>query len=258
MPEDQVFTKPIDPARGEMERERTRLAREIGLASGLFYVPEVKEGPADRLATERIAGLARLSEMLDARDSAMPALLRRVGRAIATVHELASPPDPGETIGALMASEERRPVFLHGDLTTDNVCYQASEDRIVILDWSAAPALGDRSAYGDAMFDVVWFLAHAVRVPSARSLRLPDVDGFDEFVSGYEQVRPGVVTGESFAEMRARLVGLYRDELARGARVRRGASRTGYRLVQRARLRAWLRYTPPAHTHGLGRSIQRP
>jgi|GEM_PF-6330966 len=242
------FVKRVDVDRVEAERARTRIARDVGLESGLFYVPDVREDGTDRLVLERLEGMSKLSRLLDQQDERVRALFRRTGRAIATVHRDARVTPGLDTVLEVRTSESGERVFIHGDLTTDNVCYQADTDSLVILDWAAAPGLGGLASAGDPMIDVVWFLAHACRAPSARRLALPDPELLDQFVRGYSEVRPSVITRESFDSMRAALTPRYTTELQRAAALRSASSRIGYLVVQRARLRAWLRYEPFAST----------
>ena len=45
--------------------------------------------------------------------------------------------------------------FLHGDFTLANVCVEETTDRVVIVDWSAAPILGEAVTVGPVYFDVL-------------------------------------------------------------------------------------------------------
>lgn len=145
----------------ELLAEKTRRARDVAVASGLFDVPRVLEVDIDRgtVAFERVRDIVTLGRTpgLGGRDTADAC--RALGRALAAIHnELHLPaammrplPPPWPAI--------HKSVCLHGDLTAANVCWNPQTRRVVIVDWATAPLIGETFTVGPPFFDVAWFVA---------------------------------------------------------------------------------------------------
>lgn len=226
----------------ELEAVKSGVASRVGNSTGLFRVPEVLFSDGETLRLQYVEGLTPLSALIDRRDPRMRDLMHATGRAIAAVHREAGVPDQYAVHLIPTWEETSATTFIHGDLTADNVCVDAGGS-VVLLDWAAAPALGYAASVGDPMFDVVWFLAHVCRAPSARRLHLPEFALLDAFLGGYIGERPSSLTTRAFSSVRSALAPAYAAEVSRAATLRR-ASRWGFVLVQAARRAMWMRYRP--------------
>ena len=150
--------KTAPPAVAAAEAAKTRLAAELGDASGAFYVPRITrfDEPAGVIEFERLAGLKSLVELATDGRSETGDLFRRTGRALAVIHERLVLPEALKIPLPAEWMDREPPVFLHGDFTVANVCLQEPTGRLVILDWSTAPLLGRMATFGPAYFDLSW------------------------------------------------------------------------------------------------------
>lgn len=145
----------------EIELAKTKQAIQIGDKTGLFYVPRVidfrpQEGV---LEFERIEGLCDFQEMIIRNDNRRYGFLEKLGQGLAITHEtitLASGMKKNLPDEWMRLSEDY--VFLHGDLSAYNICYQEQTERLVVLDWSTSPLLGGSFTYGPRTFDLAWFI----------------------------------------------------------------------------------------------------
>ena len=152
--------KTDDPRVLEIEDEKSIRAAAIGKATGMFYVPEVLQYDADQgiLDTEWIDGLENLNGVALRRDPKMGELCHRTGVALAAIHEQLRLPEKLKIrLPEIMPTSSYAEVFLHGDFTGDNVCYDRKNDRLVIVDWSSAPLFGGKATFGPRYFDLIWF-----------------------------------------------------------------------------------------------------
>lgn len=150
--------------------EKTRRAYEIGIKSNFFKVPKVldydeKKGIAifERLDVYPISKCVPWGEQ-------RIKLAECLGTSLAIIHrDLILPDDmrvPLPTEFAFPYDE----VYLHADLSVDNVCVGDSWPPIVILDWQMTPLYGGRSTYGTRYFDIFWFIANLIYRPYTRFL----------------------------------------------------------------------------------------
>lgn len=155
-----VVRKTGDPAKLAVEAEKARRAAVIGQQSGLFYVPEVSSFDERRgvLETERIVGYEQLMRFAIRHDPRLPSLCARAGEALGAVHEaLELAPELKTSFDLPLGGSSGENVFLHGDFNGANVGYDSRNDRLVIIDWSAAPVLPDTGTFGSRYFDLAWF-----------------------------------------------------------------------------------------------------
>lgn len=239
-----IFEKQVGIVRAEEERARTLAAREVAQETDLFYVPALHQGSDDTVVLEFLSGLVRLSELLEARDVRLPELVHRTGRAIAAVHRDARLPSDAFKPDTESIVSDDASTFIHGDLTMDNVCFQPETDRLVIVDWSLAPVLREGKTVDSAYLDIVWFLSHVCRTPSAKRLNIPKKDLLDSFLQGYGDDRPGFLNADEFRRMQRGLDDQYRSQITQAALLRKGIRRIGFLGVQRIRHGWWLRYSP--------------
>ncbi len=156
-----------------LEAAKTRAAASVAARSGRFHVPAVVRYDAAEgvLETERVHGFVSLMQLVLRRDPRLTAVCERVGRAVATVHaELRLADDLRIPLPARLAGEPADDCVLHGDLNGSNVGYDPDTDRVVIVDWSAAPALGEAATVGSRYFDIVWFALFFFRFRPGRAL----------------------------------------------------------------------------------------
>ena len=192
-----IARKRGDPAILAVEAAKTTRAAEIGKKSGLFYVPRVVSFDETNgvLDLERIKHMATLHELARKDEYQVHDSFHMAGRALAVIHNQFSLPDamkcnlPIEWMGSIKDN-----VFIHGDFTGANICFDETSNQLVIVDWSAAPLLGRTPTYGSRYFDIIWFIIFlACNVPKERFFSWDFRGMSNAFVSGYAKDYPEVV-----------------------------------------------------------------
>lgn len=154
-----------------VEVEKTHRAHEIGRRCGLFRVPEVLEYDAakgiavfERLDIRPVSTGARWGKQRES-------IAHCLGTSLAIVHrELILPFDMKVPLPNEFALSGDDDVFLHGDVTVDNVCIGSSWPPIVILDWQMTPNYGSQATCGTRLFDLFWFISSLIKRPFTRFL----------------------------------------------------------------------------------------
>lgn len=153
------------------EAARTRRARELGSASGLFRVPEVLacDAEAGILELERLHFLEPVQRLLAYAPAASP-VWSRLGGVLAAVHGDAGLGDAPQRDSRDTLPPQWRPagaadVAIHGDFDAGNIFYQRQDDMIVVLDWAVTPMLGVFCDLGPRCFDVAFFISGAFFLP---------------------------------------------------------------------------------------------
>ena len=172
-----------------VEAAKSRLAREIGQETGLFYVPEVIgfDPKAGVLDFERLEGLVTLLQLVVRRDERVVELVKRAGQALAIVHEkLVLPDDMKHELPEEWMDHSGQNVFIHGDFAMCNLSFHETSGQLVIVDWSGAPLLGRTPAFGSRYFDVLWFASSVfLDAPLKRMLDSRFEKMTDAFLMGY-------------------------------------------------------------------------
>lgn len=144
-----------------IEVEKTVRAFKIGQDCGLFQVPKVLDYDESKgeVVFERFHDIQGVRDVI-AFGHRCNSLVETIGASLAIIHNnLILPKDmvvPLPPKFALSGSE----VFLHGDLSVDNVCVGRGLRPIVILDWRMTKLHGGRSTYGTRYYDLMWFLTN--------------------------------------------------------------------------------------------------
>ena len=230
----------------EIEAAKTQRAAKVGAQSRRFHVPAVVHFDAATgvLETERVHGFVSLMQLAVGRDPRLVAICRRVGAAVAALHaDLQLPDSLRVPLPATLSSDPAESCFLHGDLNGSNVGYDPSTDRVVIVDWSAAPALGGVATFGSRYFDIVWFAQFFFRFrPGTALLGWSPELWVDAFLSGYAEVSrtfSADALRAYFERARTFMTNDYQVERSRRGRGLRGAS---YRVWRQLGWRRWERY----------------
>jgi hypothetical protein len=166
-----TVTKTAAPSLMNIEVEKTRRARQISSKCGLFRVPAVLEydEPAGTAIFERIQGIAPIEKTVPW-GKQYDILAKDLGISLAVIHrELALPEEMRVPLPDAFALG-RNEVFIHGDLTVDNVCMDRAGTQIVILDWQMTPLYGGQATFGTRYFDVFWFIGTLLNRPKTRFL----------------------------------------------------------------------------------------
>jgi len=169
--EENTVAKTSAPDLMRVEVEKTRRAYEIGKDCGLFRVPKVLEHDetAGRALFERLDSIRPVREAVPWGKQYI-ALAETLGTSLAIIHRELTLPDemriPLPTEFALPHNE----VFLHGDLSVDNVLVGPSWPPIVIIDWQFTPGFGGRATFGSRYFDIMWFMGNLIRRSTPRFL----------------------------------------------------------------------------------------
>jgi len=172
-----------------IEATKTKLAGKIGKDSGLFYVPRVlnfdkKKGVLD---LERLNGLVTLLQLAIDNDAQLLEFSEKAGRALQVIHkQLILPDEMKHELPPEWMDWPDKNVFIHGDFACINVCLHQPTGQLVILDWSAAPAIGRTPTFGSRYFDILWFVSCAFRgAPGTKILRWNAEGIADAFLKGY-------------------------------------------------------------------------
>lgn len=183
-----VVVKRGAPGALRIEAEKMARARDIGLASGLFRVPEIHECDDARgvLVMERIPGLVGFRRATFGRAEAR-SMLDRVGRSLAQVHQHLVLPEALRRPLPAALDQPGSAAFLHGDFSAENVCV-ASGGQLVLIDWQISPRCGTEENWGTRYFDVCWFVGNLFRKPAWEYLRgLPPGEAAGLFMDGYRR-----------------------------------------------------------------------
>ena len=165
-----TVTKSSRPDLMRVEIEKTRRASSIGKNCGLFRVPEI----LNYNETKGVAVFERLN--IEPMSKAVPwggdriTLAKNLGTALAIIHrELTLPTDMIIPLPEEFAFPHDE-VFLHGDLSVDNVCVGTVWPPITVIDWQMTCHLGGAATYGTRYFDIFWFISNLINRPYTRFL----------------------------------------------------------------------------------------
>ncbi len=154
-----------------IEVEKTVRAFKIGQDCGLFRVPKV----LDYDESKGEAVLERLHNIQPVRDVIAfgrrnDSLVEAIGTSLAIIHDKLQLPKDMVVHLPPDFSMSGSEVFLHGDLSVNNVCVGPKYPPIVILDWQMTNLHGGRATYGTRYFDLMWFITNLFYLRS-RGLR---------------------------------------------------------------------------------------
>jgi len=192
-----IIRKTGEPGILAIEAAKASRAFDIGKDCGLFYVPKVInfDAKAGVLEFERLNGLVTLLDMAARKDERLLEILKKTGKALAAIHEklLLSEQMKHKLPDEWMACPDEN-VFIHGDFAGFNLCLEESTGRLVILDWSSAPFLGNVATYGSKFFDIIWFVIFIFYGAPMRCLFNWDAKGMaNAFLSGYAESHPEII-----------------------------------------------------------------
>jgi len=193
----EIIRKTGEPGTLAIEAAKASMAFDIGKDCGLFYVPKVVNFDAKTsvLEFERLNGLVTLLDMAARKDERLFELLKKAGQALAVVHEkLVLPREMKYELPAEWMASPGENVFIHGDFAGFNLCFDESSGRLVILDWSSAPFLGQNATYGSRFFDIIWLVIFIFYGAPRRCLFNWDAQGMaNAFLSGYAERHPEII-----------------------------------------------------------------
>lgn len=241
-----IFRKTADVRILSVEAAKAAMAHDIGRDSGLFRVPKVvhfdsKEGV---LEFEKLSGMVTLLDLAVRKDPRLLALLEKAGRALAIIHEKLILPEemkcemPPEWMGP---SGEN--VFIHGDFACINVCFHEPSSELVIVDWSAAPAVGRTPTFGSRYFDILLFISSLFHgAPWRRLLSWNGKEMALSFLRGYHSAAVEI-TLSKLSDYASKIGRLQRNNIREMARRRRFLRAIGYiacQMLMHARLYSFL------------------
>ena len=193
----EIIRKTGEPDILAIEVAKASMAFDIGEDCGLFYVPKIVsfEAKTGVLDFERLNGLMTLLDLAARKDERLLELLKKAGQALGVIHEkLVLPEEMKHELPAEWMACPDENVFIHGDFAGFNLCFDESTDRLVILDWSSAPLLGNIATYGSRFFDITWLIIFIFYGAPRRCLFNWDAPAMaDAFLSGYAEYRPEII-----------------------------------------------------------------
>jgi len=186
----EVFVKTGIPDLMRVEVEKTRRARKISMQCGLFRVPKVLDydQSTGTIKFEFMRSIQTFSEAIASVHSIEP-LMENLGQSLAIVHKNLWLPDDMVVLLPEDYCLAGTDVFLHGDLSLRNVCFDANNSsQIVILDWQATVKIGEQATYGSRYFDIMWFVYNLFYRPVGRAkykIGVPPALMAEPFLRGY-------------------------------------------------------------------------
>jgi hypothetical protein len=242
VPSERLYEKAGSADEIRLEVQKALAARAIGASSGLFYVPRVvaADPEAGRLSFEHLSGLITLCELTGRGDARVMTALDLLGRGLAAVHDrLHLPPEMAVPILAGWEEADDDLVFIHGDLTMNNVCWDGDADRMVVLDWCTARSIGAAITLASRYLDLAWFCASIFGEPPwLRRPFYPAGAMCDRFLSSYANAC-SAYSAERFLR--------YDSDRIVAVAMRRSAASRRTRLAdaaRRIRWNRWLRSSP--------------
>jgi aminoglycoside phosphotransferase (APT) family kinase protein len=192
-----IIRKTGEPGTLAIEAAKSSMAFDIGKDCGLFYVPKVINFDAETrvLEFERLSGLVTLLEVAARKDQRLFELLKQAGQALAVVHEkLLLPEEMKHELPPEWMARPDDNVFIHGDFAGFNLCFDDTSGRLVILDWSSAPLLGNVATYGSKFFDIIWLVIFIFYGAPRRCLFNWDAPAMaNAFLAGYAERNPEII-----------------------------------------------------------------
>ena len=132
-------------------------------------------------------------------------------------------------------------VFIHGDFACINVCFHKPSDKLVILDWSAAPMVARTPTFGSRYFDILLFVSSLFQgVPCARVFGWDAAAMAETFLKGYGKKTTGIKLKHYSPEM----CRLQRDNIKNLSKQRsliKAPFHISWQMLMLARFRSFLR-----------------
>jgi len=192
-----IIRKTGEPDTLKIEAAKASTAFDIGKNCGLFYVPKIinLDAKAGVIEFERLEGIVTLLDMAARKDQRVFGLLKKAGQALATIHDkLVLPEQMKHELPTEWLAHPGDNVFIHGDFAGFNLCFDESADRLVILDWSSAPFLGNVATYGSRFFDIIWLVIFIFYGAPRRCLFNWDAPAMaNAFLAGYAESQPEII-----------------------------------------------------------------
>lgn len=231
-----------------IELEKTKRSAQIGKQTGLFYVPRLigfneKENTID---FEYLDGLSTVQELAVSNHSQLIEIFTRIGTALAVIHNnLFLSDHMKRNLPDRWMHPEYDNVFIHGDFTALNVCFHKATNRIVIVDWSAAPFIGAQHTFGSKYFDITWFIYHIFHFLPARAIiRWSAKNMADAFIKGYAEQQQTCLQLHTFQYYHLEVEKIKRKKFLSGAKRHPLYARTGYFVLWLWKRYRYRRYKP--------------
>ncbi len=153
----------------DLEIKMTKAARELAVTSGLFQVPKIKDYSLEQnwIDFEYFENIIPLKKLLNDK-TPLKKIIPSVAQCLAQIHDNL---DLGEENKYVIPSEisfgveEINFVFLHADFNLENVQYDLSTEKIVIIDWSLTPLLDKSANWGTRYWDICWMINSIIVMP---------------------------------------------------------------------------------------------
>jgi tRNA A-37 threonylcarbamoyl transferase component Bud32 len=243
-----IGRKIVPPNSFSIELEKTKQASRIGEQTGLFYVPRIKgfNEKENTIDYEYLDGLCTVQQLAIGNSSRLIEVFTRIGAALAAIHDhLVLPPQMKKELPDKWMHPEKDNVFIHGDFTLLNVCFHEATNRIVILDWSAAPFIGAQHTFGSRYFDITWFIYHTFHfLPAGAIIRWRAKNMADAFIKGYAEQQQTCLQLQTFRYYHLEIEKIKRKKFSSGAKRHPLYTRAGYFLLWFWKRYRYWRYKP--------------
>lgn len=141
-----------------VEVEKNLRAYEIAQRCGLFQVPRVLDfdETTGQAVFDRLHDVQPIRDIL-AFESNNDSIVQTLGESLATIHKELILPDEMKIPLPTELDLKNTEVFIHGDLTVNNIFVGPDYRPLYILDWQMTKKHGENATYGTRYFDLAWF-----------------------------------------------------------------------------------------------------
>lgn len=144
----------------KLEYEKTLQAYNIFNKSDVINVPRILDYNQEegKIIFERIKNVTNVGRFQNFTNDSIETAAK-IGLCLANIHTSYKLPDNLiEPLPIELAEHNSQQVFIHGDMTGDNILYRASDNKLFIIDWMMTKKHKGKATYGTAFFDVAWFI----------------------------------------------------------------------------------------------------
>ena len=156
----QTVIKEGPPELLKIEFEKTKHAYNIFKKSEILNTPKVLcfNEQKGELIFERIKDISNVKQFQDKSFNSIT-IASKIGKCLANIHMYYSLPDNFKIpLPSKLRDMDSKQVFIHGDVTGDNILINNTNEDIYFIDWMMTRKHEGKATFGTAYFDIAWFL----------------------------------------------------------------------------------------------------
>ncbi len=158
--EEKTVIKKGLPKLMKIEYEKTLQAFNIFNKSDFFSVPKILDYDQEKgkIVFERIENVLKVGRFHNLSIYSID-IAAKIGTGLANIHmKYKLPENLIEPLPEELADDDSQQVFIHGDLTGDNILFSPNDYKLYIIDWMMTKSHEGIATYGTAFWDIAWFL----------------------------------------------------------------------------------------------------